>query len=53
MYWMRHQECGEKAWLLDQENQNDLEEESDDEMIPLGYTASPEGIDRFSIHQIR
>lgn len=46
IYKIRHQESGEKAWWMDQqEKQEQSDDESDDDLIPLGDRASPEGLE--------
>lgn len=42
IYKICHQGSGERAWWMDQKNSDD---ESDNELIPLGDRASPEGLE--------
>lgn len=43
-YKIRHQESGEKAWWMNPQK-SDEESDDDDELIPLGDRASPEGLE--------
>lgn len=46
IYKIRHQESGERAWWMNpQKNQNDSDDDSENELIPLGDRASPEGLE--------